>query len=178
MFLDRTGALGSHGTFVFLVPGEEARLGHQRRLKIDFTGIALPVLSQRVAIFFFADDNPAPPTLRQVRAEFSSTLELGVPKHRARHEDSYASDSNIGAKARTMPTHSASSTRPRSTWLCRATGEVTDENLLPPGAKENGGLRVKAQSNLSARCSSHCKRRSTSMSASAAISRTMISEIA
>ena len=37
-------------------PGEEASSGHQRRLEIDFTGIALPVLSQRVAIFFFADD--------------------------------------------------------------------------------------------------------------------------
>ena len=43
-------------------PGEEACSGHQRRLKLDFTSIALPVLSQRVAIFFFAD-NGQPPTL-------------------------------------------------------------------------------------------------------------------
>ena len=33
-----------------------ASSGHQRRLKTDFTSIALPVLSHRVAIFFFADD--------------------------------------------------------------------------------------------------------------------------
>ena len=36
--------------------GREFR--HQRRLEIDFTSIALPVLSQRVCDFFFADDSP------------------------------------------------------------------------------------------------------------------------
>ena len=36
---------------------EEASSGHQRRLEIDFTSIALAVLSQRVPIFFFADDS-------------------------------------------------------------------------------------------------------------------------
>ena len=37
-------------------PGEQASSGHQQGLKTDFTSIALPILSQRVAIFFFADD--------------------------------------------------------------------------------------------------------------------------
>ena len=37
--------------------GQEESSGHQRRLEIDFTSIALPVLSQRVCDFFFADDS-------------------------------------------------------------------------------------------------------------------------
>ncbi len=38
--------------------GRKRSSGHQRRLEIDFTSMALAILSQRVAIFFFDDHNP------------------------------------------------------------------------------------------------------------------------